>query len=434
VRLTATSAALVLALQALTACGDDDGQVTTATSASTAAVDEPAWQQLDVFAEAAVLGPLADVLRVTAHPPGVLTPTAPLQALVTFDATEDVSIAAFPFAAVEVDAEDGAGTLGVTGICGRGWRADGSRLEDPCSAAEPVASVGAGQPTTIPLTLFPRTTDGVAAAGRYVVIVPIADGGDGGRSGDLRLTLDVAPRDRDRLPPLDRTAALTVSLEEAPAELVGPGAPPLEVLVEDAFRRPLDRRPVADAAAAGGAYEVAVPAGVVHVVLVAPDGDGRYLRCGVQQALVDADRTITVLFDRLAVDGTCPGGELSFALDGLDVRLDLGDSVASGGELRSQLIVENPSGHDIVERGCQLGTGRYALVPVDDPDAELWIQPEVDCGGDWVIPDGFADTYDGPTFPATTRFGDPLPPGDYLAVVEIDGLRERLSYPVRVTG
>jgi hypothetical protein len=48
------------------------------------------------------------------------------------------------------------------------------------------------------------------------------------------------------------------------------------------------------------------------------------------------------------------------------------------------------------------------------------------------MPRGFKDEYDGPTFPATTRTGEPLPPGDYVAAMEISGLSERLEYNVAV--
>ena len=38
------------------------------------------------------------------------------------------------------------------------------------------------------------------------------------------------------------------------------------------------------------------------------------------------------------------------------------------------------------------------------------------------------------TFYARTKYGEPLPPGDYLAALEIRGLSERVEYPVTVTG
>jgi hypothetical protein len=53
-----------------------------------------------------------------------------------------------------------------------------------------------------------------------------------------------------------------------------------------------------------------------------------------------------------------------------------------------------------------------------------------DCGGSYDYEPGFADAYDGPTFLARTATGDPLPPGAYVAAVEIDG--HRLEYPITV--
>lgn len=121
-------------------------------------------------------------------------------------------------------------------------------------------------------------------------------------------------------------------------------------------------------------------------------------------------------------------------LDGLAVQLEFEEAtVASGGELLSRLVVENGSADVVVDRGCRLGTGAYALIPANDPGAEAWVRPIADCGGNFVMAPGFVNRYDGPRFEAVTRFGEPLPPGDYLAVLEIDGLSERLSYSVAVT-
>lgn len=108
------------------------------------------------------------------------------------------------------------------------------------------------------------------------------------------------------------------------------------------------------------------------------------------------------------------------------------DHVASGGVLRSLKIVENPSDTTVTDPSCDIGAGRYALVPVSEPDAELWVQPVVDCSGAYKMEPGFRGESSGPEFPAHTKYGDPLPPGEYLAVLEIEGLSERLEYPVTV--
>jgi hypothetical protein len=108
------------------------------------------------------------------------------------------------------------------------------------------------------------------------------------------------------------------------------------------------------------------------------------------------------------------------------------DHVPSGETLESRLIVENPSDTTVIDPDCSIGGGRYAIVPVDDPDADLWVQVVVDCGGPYSMKPGYREESSGPHFPAHTKYGDPLPPGEYLAVLEIQGLSQRLKYPVTV--
>lgn len=119
-------------------------------------------------------------------------------------------------------------------------------------------------------------------------------------------------------------------------------------------------------------------------------------------------------------------------LGGLTVRLEFESTiVAAGAELPSRLVVENRSDVPVTDPGCVLGAGPHALLPADSPDDELWLQPVVDCSGPLTFEPGFAETYDGPRFPAHTKTGDRLSPGEHLATIEIDGVR--LSYPVTVT-
>jgi hypothetical protein len=121
-------------------------------------------------------------------------------------------------------------------------------------------------------------------------------------------------------------------------------------------------------------------------------------------------------------------------LDGLTIILELNDSaVPSGGTVGSSLAVRNDSGKTIIDPACRIGSGRYALVPVDDPDAELWLQPVVDCADAFKMPDGFSDRYAGPIFPARTKYGEALPPGRYVATLEIMGYTERLQQPIEIT-
>lgn len=137
--------------------------------------------------------------------------------------------------------------------------------------------------------------------------------------------------------------------------------------------------------------------------------------------------------DRLLPDSTenvaAPG-----RFDELTITLELkASSVQSGGEVGSSLTVRNDSGETIVDPSCLIGAGRYALVPVDDPDAELWLQPVVDCSGTFKMADGFMERSAGPTFLARTKHGEALPPGEYTATLEIEGYSERLEEPIKVT-
>lgn len=120
--------------------------------------------------------------------------------------------------------------------------------------------------------------------------------------------------------------------------------------------------------------------------------------------------------------------------DGLTITLVLkASSVPSGGTVGSTLMVRNDSGETIIDPACRIGSGRYALVPVDDPDAELWLQPVADCPDAFKMPDGFDERYVGPSFPATTKTGEALAPGQYIATLEIDGYSERLEESIEVT-
>lgn len=121
-------------------------------------------------------------------------------------------------------------------------------------------------------------------------------------------------------------------------------------------------------------------------------------------------------------------------MDALDFALVLkSDHVASGKTLRSRLVVRNRSNTPVTVSPCKIAEGRYALVPLSDPGAELWVQPRTDCGGPYTFAPGYRDERRGPHFYARTKYGDPLPAGDYLAVLDIEGMSDRLEYQVRVT-
>ncbi len=70
-------------------------------------------------------------------------------------------------------------------------------------------------------------------------------------------------------------------------------------------------------------------------------------------------------------------------------------------------------------------------MPVDDPDSELWQQYVMDCSGPFEMPDGYDDEHGSFDFAARTKTGEPLPPGEYIAALEIEGYG-RLEQPVTV--
>jgi hypothetical protein len=120
--------------------------------------------------------------------------------------------------------------------------------------------------------------------------------------------------------------------------------------------------------------------------------------------------------------------------DALSIFLTLRSrTVQQGKTLRSRATIANNSQGTVVDPACVIAEGRYALVSVDQPDAELWVRPMTDCGGPVRMPPGYRDEYRGPDFFARTKFGEPLPPGEYLAVLDIRGLSQRLEYPVTIT-
>ncbi|MBW3595576.1 MAG: hypothetical protein KY391_08365, partial [Actinobacteria bacterium] len=106
--------------------------------------------------------------------------------------------------------------------------------------------------------------------------------------------------------------------------------------------------------------------------------------------------------------------------DRLTMSLELrSNEVVTGGRIPSTVSVKNETQRPVVDPGCALYAYSYALVPVDQPDAELWGQVIVDCAGSRVLKAGYIDRYKGPTFAATDKFGEPLPVGEYLAVMEL---------------
>ena len=129
-----------------------------------------------------------------------------------------------------------------------------------------------------------------------------------------------------------------------------------------------------------------------------------------------------------------PTGSDPQPFDRLSITLELTRTeVQAGGQIGSRLVVENHSGEPVTDPGCLLSAPSFALIPVDDPDAELWGQIVVDCSGPTTMGPGFEDRFSGPTFRATDKYGDPLPSGDYLAALELQRSSKRFTVPVSIT-
>ena len=119
-------------------------------------------------------------------------------------------------------------------------------------------------------------------------------------------------------------------------------------------------------------------------------------------------------------------------LDGLTLTLEVKKATLSPGEETSAFLhVENASGEPVTDPGCRLSAVSYGLVPADAPDAPLDFHIVVDCSGAHTYEPGDTDRHSHRFFARTIR-GDDLPPGDYLATLEIRGYSERVSAPVTV--
>ncbi|WP_300681532.1 hypothetical protein [Nocardioides sp.] len=138
----------------------------------------------------------------------------------------------------------------------------------------------------------------------------------------------------------------------------------------------------------------------------------------------------------LATGCMAPGSAQAQRFDSLDLRLTLADShVAGGRSVHSTWAIANRSKDPVVDPGCQVAAYRYAIVPVDEANNEtdLWGAYIIDCSGPRTMEPGYDETYPGPDFPARTANGTALPPGNYVAMVEIPGRTGRLTQPITVT-
>jgi hypothetical protein len=121
-------------------------------------------------------------------------------------------------------------------------------------------------------------------------------------------------------------------------------------------------------------------------------------------------------------------------IDGLTLRLVLDRNVLGpNDQTGATLLVQNDTDKPIVDPGCFVGAGEFGIVPADDPNADLEYSIVVDCAGPYTFKPGFGDKYESYTFRAATIEGEALPPGDYLASLQLQGYSKRVSAPTTVT-
>lgn len=120
-------------------------------------------------------------------------------------------------------------------------------------------------------------------------------------------------------------------------------------------------------------------------------------------------------------------------LNQLTIEVELKqNAVQSSASTTFKTTVRNASSKTVTDPGCYLAQTSAAIIPPDEPDAELWLQVVTDCGDAFEMDPGFEDTWT-TTLIAATKTGEPLPPGRYVAALEIRGVAHRFELPIEVT-
>lgn len=141
-----------------------------------------------------------------------------------------------------------------------------------------------------------------------------------------------------------------------------------------------------------------------------------------------------------AADETVPAEVVASPVEGaegldaltLTVRLPR-TSVRPGGELVWTYSVRNDSDRPVTDPACHLGQSSAAIAPRSEPDVDLWQRVVVDCSGPFTMKPGFAEQRTGSPLVAATKFGDPLPAGEYVAVIALRDVSQRFEIPVEVS-
>lgn len=166
-----SSTAVALLLVAAGACGSQQSLQAT----------EP--RTLAVEGSVTVAGPLAGTVEAGLQQPEPLVPGEPgaHDIVLTNSGTTEISIEEFVFYEYMASSEEGA--LGLTGLCGIGWDADG-RTPDPCAAADPAVIVEPGEAFPARVVLYPSVAGETTTPGTYRFNVSL----DGQRSVDEQLS------------------------------------------------------------------------------------------------------------------------------------------------------------------------------------------------------------------------------------------------------
>lgn len=123
------------------------------------------------------------------------------------------------------------------------------------------------------------------------------------------------------------------------------------------------------------------------------------------------------------------------ALDGLTYTLVLG--TPNDGRITSKIRVRNTSGATVTDPGCRVASNySWGVVTVAKPWVTLSRRVMTRCLGPQDLPNGFAHTYEGPTFSLTKGpigASRPLGQGAYLASIDFgDARTHRLTAKITI--
>ena len=93
--------------------------------------------------------------------------------------------------------------------------------------------------------------------------------------------------------------------------------------------------------------------------------------------------------------------------------------------------VRNDSGGPITIPACETSVGPRGIVPASQPDAELWLNVTVDCGGPRTIATGDEESWTETVY-ARDKYGTAYEPGPHLVGRKVRGVQERLLVPITV--